>query len=486
MSHNLSKPDKLRASAGARPDQVHQPKPSTVEELLHELQTKQIELQKQNDELRRVQVELEKSRNHFVEIYDFAPVAYLTLNDKGLINEINLTGASLLGVERDNLLRKHLSRFISPEDRNNWLQYFTEALNSNDKLTRELSFVRQDTSNFHAHLESRRVLVDKDGPEVRLVLTDISKRKQAEFALRDQEVFFKMISENSDEFIAVLDLKGRRLYCSQSYAKLFGDVNSLIGKDSFADVHPEDRGYLQQIFKETVQTGNGMQASFRFVLPDGNIRYMESRGTLVKNINGVALRLVVVSRDITEKKLAAEEINSLALYDGLTGKSSRRLLHDRLEFVTTANKRRGNYAALLLIDLNGFKIFHELHEKETTDFMLVEASSRISSCVREADTVSRLEGDEFVVLLSELSADKDKSTQEAGIVAEKIHLALEEPYTLPKRLEGKADLNHKVTASIGVFLFSSKNRSADEIIKRADRAMFQTKKQDKNLICFFE
>jgi diguanylate cyclase (GGDEF)-like protein/PAS domain S-box-containing protein len=446
------------------------------------------ELRKENAELRRVQAVLEKSLEQFIQIFNSAPVGYFTLNDKGIIDAVNLTGASMLGFERDKLLRKYLSRFISPEDRNNWLQFFANSQESNSKLEREFTFVKNDGANLYVLLQSSCVTNDMNESECHIVLTDISKRKHAEHALHDQELFFNMIAENSDEFVSVLDLKGRRLYNSQSYGKLFGNLDTLVGTDSFEEIHPEDRKYLQQVFNETVQTGHGMHADFRFILPDGSVRYMESRGTLVRNSNGIALRVVVVSRDITERIQAAEKISNLALYDTLTGKSNRRLLHDRLVHVITENKRRGNFGALLFIDLDNFRVFNEQFGKTTGDSLLVEVASRISNCVREVDSISRLGGDEFAVMLGELNADKIASTNQAGVVAEKIRNALAEPYLLTVVNEGSESAGKKYycTASIGVFLFSYTDGGADDILKRADMAMYQAKNKGKNLICFFD
>ena len=445
----------------------------SVEALLYKLQVQQIELVKKIDQLQHVEFELVQAREQFAQFYEFAPVGYLTLNDKGMINEINLSGASLLGVERDKLLRKHLSRFVSPDNKNRWTQYFTDALDSNIRLGCDLVFMKNDGSNSHLHFESTRVLNVGNETLVRCVLTDISKLKQAEYALRDQEVFFKMISENSDEFIAVLDLKGRRLYSSRSWAKLIQNIDSMIGTDAFAEIHPEDRKYFRQVFDETIKTGNNMQANYRFVLADGSVRHMESKGTLVRSSSGVALRVVIVSRDITERLEAAEEISNLALYDTLTGKSNRRLLRDRLDYVMTANKRKGSYGALLIIHLDRLKIYNELNGKVASDLILVEAARRISSCVREVDTVSRLGNEEFVVLIGELSVEKDKSAKEAGIVAEKVRLAMSATYSLTIRKENKADailLNVNCPVRLGVFQFSSNDGTADEILERAEKA----------------
>jgi diguanylate cyclase (GGDEF)-like protein/PAS domain S-box-containing protein len=415
-------------------------------------------------------------------------VGYLTLNATGQISEINLTGAALLGEERDTILRRHFSRYVAPEDKDNWRQYFMDSLSRKKKLTCELAFSKGDGSIIYAHLESLCLLKDTNEPEVRIVLTDITKRKHYENALHDQEIFFNMIAENSDDFIAVLDLKGRRLYNSPSYARLFGNVDSLTGTNSFAEIHPDDRKYLQQVFAETVQSGTGMQAGYRFVLPDGSIRHMESRGTLLRNSSGVALRVVVVSRDVTERKQAAAECNSLALYDPLTGKSNPRLLHDRLVQGMSANNRRGCFGALMFIDLDNFRTINEQRGQVAGDLLLVEASSRLSKCVREEDTVSRLGSDEFVVLLCELSPDKNRSTEVAGMVAEKIRVALAEPYDLPIHQTGQVDSisKHICTASIGVFLFDKSDGNADEIIKRADMAMYQAKNKGRNSVCFFD
>jgi diguanylate cyclase (GGDEF)-like protein len=173
------------------------------------------------------------------------------------------------------------------------------------------------------------------------------------------------------------------------------------------------------------------------------------------------------------------------LYDSLTGKSNRRLLHDRLVHVMTENKRRGNFGALLFIDLDNFTNFNEQFGEATGDLLLVEVADRISNCVREVDSISRLGGDEFVVMLGELNADKIASTNQAGVVAEKIRNALAEPYILN---EGSENTGRKYfcTASIGVFLFGYTDSGADGILKRADMAMYQAKNKGKNLICFFD
>jgi PAS domain S-box-containing protein len=143
-------------------------------------------------------------------------------------------------------------------------------------------------------------------PAVQTAIEESSDRKRlrhAEDAMRERAEFFQVISQNLTDLVAVLDLEGRRIYTSPSYHTLFGNKN-LRGTYSFADVHPEDRERMQQLFKETVRTGHGQRAEFRFLLGDGTIRYIESQGGVIQDQDGRPSSIIVVSKDVTKRKLA--------------------------------------------------------------------------------------------------------------------------------------------------------------------------------------
>jgi len=195
-----------------------------------------------------------------------------------------------------------------------------------------------------------------------------------------------------------------------------------------------------------------------------------------------------VSRDVTARKLTEDRIHNLAFHDHLTKLPNRRLLNDRLLQSIAASKRSVRFVAMMFIDLDNFKPLNDQHGHATGDQLLVEAARRICKCVRETDTVSRIGGDEFVVLLSELNIDGTKSKKKAGIVAEKIRVALAKPYSLTLHMNGKAGtlVTHRCTSSIGVVLFVNQDISTDEIMKRADWAMYQAKKSGRNAIRFFD
>jgi two-component system cell cycle sensor histidine kinase/response regulator CckA len=127
-------------------------------------------------------------------------------------------------------------------------------------------------------------------------------------SIQDTDGFFRFVLANIDDLVAVIDLQGRRIYNSPSYEQIFGDVQRLQGTDSFDEIHPEDREGIQSVFQETVRTGKGHRAEYRFLLPDGTIRYIESHGNLIRDAEGKPEKVVVISRDVTERKLGEQAL----------------------------------------------------------------------------------------------------------------------------------------------------------------------------------
>ena len=455
-----------------------------AEEVFHELQICQIELGIQREELHRAQLMVKESRDRYTDFYDLAPVGYVTLDGEALIDEINLTGAALLGKERGKLLHKRFAAYVAPEDLESWTRCFTSVQQQDDKLTCELSILRKDKTRRQVRLDSLRLLKDNESTAVRIVLTDITENKRSEDELREQEEFYRMITENVDDFIAVLDLEGRRLYNSPSYSRLFGDPEALKGTDSFAEIHPDDREHVKRVFMETVKTGIGLRIEYRFAMPDGSIRYMESCGGVIRNSLGKPSRVVVVSRDITERIQAEDQIRNLAFYDSLTKLPNRRMFDDRLNQAMAASNRSRRYGALMFLDMDNFKPLNDQYGHSAGDLLLKEVSHRIISCVREMDTVSRFGGDEFVVMLTELDTNKKSSIAQTRIVAEKIRAILARPYRLVLQQDGEAEktIGYRCSSSIGVVMFIDHEYRPADLIKRADTVMYQAKESGRNQV----
>ena len=210
--------------------------------------------------------------------------------------------------------------------------------------------------------------------------------------------------------------------------------------------------------------------------------------TLTDGINTMAIKLQQEHTFLQQRiDDATEQLRNLAFYDTLTLLPNRRLLNDRLAQTLASSKRSGRYGAVMFLDLDNFKPLNDRFGHAVGDLLLIEAARRIGNCLREVDTVARFGGDEFVVMLSELDVDEQASINQAAIVAEKIRVALGEPYHLVYQYEGKEaiSIEHLCTSSIGVTLFLNHLASQDEILVQADAAMYQAKQGGRNSIRFF-
>lgn len=182
----------------------------------------------------------------------------------------------------------------------------------------------------------------------------------------------------------------------------------------------------------------------------------------------------------TAEELAAQ-IRGMAFHDSLTGLPNRRLLADHLTMAIAAGHRQNSLGAVLLLDLDNFKPLNDEHGHAVGDLLLDEVAQRLQNCVRETDTVARLGGDEFVVVLPALADNPDQALRLALEVAEKIRGQLERPFRLPVTPDA-APIEHRCPCSIGLSLFSGDETNQSTIIKRADNAMYQAKKEGRNRI----
>ena len=192
-------------------------------------------------------------------------------------------------------------------------------------------------------------------------------------------------------------------------------------------------------------------------------------------------------RERTDELMASKiKLQSLAFYDTLTNLPNRRLLNDRLLQAQRTSNRTGRYGAVLFLDLDNFKPLNDTYGHTTGDLLLVEVAQRIQGRVRESDTVARFGGDEFIVLLSELSSSREESIVQATSVAEKIRDTLSSPYVLKIVLKNdkEAMVEHHCSASIGFSLFLGHEKTQDEILNQADSAMYAAKEQGRDRVYF--
>jgi diguanylate cyclase (GGDEF)-like protein len=179
------------------------------------------------------------------------------------------------------------------------------------------------------------------------------------------------------------------------------------------------------------------------------------------------------------------ELSEFAYYDPLTHLPNRRMLSDRLNQALLSSQRNQLHQAILFIDLDNFKPLNDTHGHEMGDVLLMEASTRLRACVRDIDTVARIGGDEFVVILKDINNNYDNAFDNANKIANKILKSMGREYLLHSNVEDK-DIHHTCTASIGGLVFMGTDKDAIKVLKQADSAMYLAKKVGGNTIKFHE
>jgi PAS domain S-box-containing protein len=310
-------------------------------------------------------------------------------------------------------------------------------------------------------------------------------RIRRQLAERDQ--LFQLISENAADMIALVDSDGRRLYNSPAYLKVLGySPEDLNATSSIEQIHPDDRPRVLKAAEKARLTGQGERMEYRVRHKDGSWRTLESTASPIRNAKGQTDKLVIVNRDITERKRAEEMLAHNAFHDGLTNLPNRALFLDRLQQALTLSKRHANYKfAVLLIDVDEFKIINDSLGHAAGDDLLIQIGQRLKESVRRADTVSRprtsdvperpanddtlarLGGDEFTILLDDI-----RDPIEAVRVAERVQAELAMPFLVTQQ-------EIVISASIGIAASTSPHTHADDLLRDADIAMYRAKRAGK-------
>lgn len=239
--------------------------------------------------------------------------------------------------------------------------------------------------------------------------------------------------------------------------------------DAFLNlIHPEDRELVDSAFKESINSRSPYSIQHRLLFPDGRTKFVHEKGKTLYDANGLAFRSIGTVQDITEQKLTQERIEHMAHYDTLTNLPNRALFYDRLRQALSLAKRNKNGLALLYMDLDGFKNVNDTQGHHAGDLLLKAVAERLSNCVRESDTVSRLGGDEFTIILNGMHEHED-----VVAVAQKVIQAISVPFDI----EGREVC---IGISIGIARYTEDANNEDSLVTQADQAMYGAKSAGKN------
>ncbi len=296
---------------------------------------------------------------------------------------------------------------------------------------------------------------------------------------KKREELFQIVTENAADMIALVDVKGYRIYNSPAYKRVLGYSAAELGETSaFDQIHPDDRFNVLEAARAARNTGVGKKLEYRIRHKDGTWRVLESVAGTIRDEKGEVAKLVIVNRDITDRKRAEEQAEHNSFHDGLTHLPNRRLFLDRLQHLfERAQRNPDRQYALMFVDLDGFKVFNDAMGSAAGDQVIVEISQRLNSCLRDEDTISRpqdefamhnavlsrMGGDEFTILLEGVTDPSD-----AMRAAQRILTAVAKPFSLDDRAV-------HVSASVGIALSATTHSHAEDLLQDADAAMRRAK-----------
>lgn len=392
----------------------------------------------------------------------------------------NITGYSAAEFTADPGL---LLGIMHPEDRDLMAQHLDEVICRHIAQESQLDFrilrrdgnIRWIAHHCHAITQSNGEYSGR-----RASNRDITDRKQIEQALLEQKNFLATVLETEPECVKVIQANGTLLQMNQAGLSML-EVNSVEEANAQRLINfvvPEHRAAFLNC-SQRVLAGETCTLEFQVQGKRGTLRWLETRAAPLRDPEGKISHLLGVTRDITQRKATEDEIKQLAFYDTLTQLPNRRLLLDRLRLALASSSRSNRQNALLFIDLDNFKSLNDTLGHDVGDQLLQQVAQRLASCVREGDTVARMGGDEFVIMLNNLSENIEEAATQTKAVAEKILAKVNQPYMLAGR-------ECRSSPSIGATLFIDHQDSIEELLKRADLAMYQAKAAGRNTLRFFD
>ena len=424
---------------------------------------------------------LRKSEEKFKQLAEVFPETIFEANMKGDVTYANEHGLKQFGLTQEDIANGiNIFDLVSPLDRNLAMERIQTRIkdsDNSDKRYLEYQAMKKDGSTFYAMALSVPIMVDGVPVGIRGFILDITERKQAENMLRESEERYRLIAENTADIISVFDLNLNPTYISPAITKLRGytvqeamtkTLNQMLTPDS---LQLAIKNFADQMALESSGTADPTRTAMMELeeyCKDGSTIWVELAASFLRDSNLKPTGVLTITRDITERKKAEEQIQYLATHDLLTNLPSLRFAKDRLSVALNMAHRYKKAVAVMFIDLDGFKDVNDTLGHDAGDYVLQQIAKHLLSCVRETDTVTRVGGDEFLIIATEINAPENVAQ-----IAEKVIHLISQPIIFNGR-------QAVVSASIGIALFPDDGTDMDQLIKKSDEAMYRVKKAGKN------
>ena len=412
--------------------------------------------------------------NQIEDLFELSSFGAYTITEDGTCTRINSQALKWLGCPREAILGK--KKPSEPVAAANWEKLQECNRQRSINLLDNFEF---DLTDSRGHPQFFQFLPSTSAPDNRLsyyrsVFFDVTEHKRHAERQRIAAIAFE-----SQMGICIADAFGLILEANSAFSKVTGHSLNNLRKKPFDFLFSlPDNAILKATIHEALSAKGEWEGEIRDLRKDGSIFTGWMNISKVPTEGNLDSYYVCCLYDITASKVSQEEIHNLAYFDSLTQLPNRRKLNDRLARILSTIPRSHFHGAVLFIDLDNFKSLNDTKGHAAGDLLLIEVGNRLQRTVREGDTVARVGGDEFVVLLGELSADLAEASHQANTIGTKILNVLAQPYKLD-------DFEFNCSASVGINIFGHGDL-AEDVFQHADMAMYQAKKNGRNSLCFYD
>ncbi|MBN8235372.1 PAS domain S-box protein [Halobacillus kuroshimensis] len=424
--------------------------------------------EEKNEERRR-----ESSRSRYRSLFEHNPQAILTLTFRGTITNANPASLEMLEKEGHEVLHTSFMELISKEQEGAVRKEIHGSFFDTGGQFRTVVDVGGEEKILQISLVPIIIQDKKEG--IYAILDDITEKEKAYEGMRQSQESFRLIANYSNDLISVFSPKGALIYASPSQHEFFGeDPMSWSRENLMQKVDLGDLRRLTDLFIKSCQTKEGFTITVKLTSFNGEPVWFECRATPVIDDDHEVSHIVVVARDISEQKSYEEKLERFAYYDYLTGLPNRLLFEENVWKAVEKGQRTGQAFAILYLDGDGFKGINDQYGHDMGDEFLREVGKRLRSCIRGGDSVARIGGDEFSVLVEEL-----KDRRLIRDVSNRLLNELREPYYV-------RGMEIRTSFSIGVACFPEDGETHEGLFRAADTALYEGKKNGKNQVLFFE
>ena len=423
-------------------------------------------------ERRRAEEALRQHEEYFRKLIENAHDPIVVVSGDGMVKYASPALTRMLGYGPEELVGVDALELIDPEDRETLVQAFAREVPPEGASTGSVEFRALHKSGAWRIIEATARQLTPGDPESDIVVNgrDITERKQAADVLRESEERMRTIFEEAPIGMAIVASDLRILSVNNALCAMLGYAEEeLIALGTPGFTHPED---LTKDDSEMTSLMAGAISSYRvekrYKTKTGELMWGDLTATVIRDAEGSVLYGLYMIENITDRRHAEATVRHLAFHDPLTGLPNRALFRDRLELAIAQARRAGHMAAVMFLDLDRFKLVNDSVGHAEGDRLLAEVAEKISAIVREGDTVSRVGGDEFTILLPTID-----SVQDAVRIAGRVLQGLTEPFVVA----GKEFL---ISGSIGITITPDDGNDADALLRNADIAMYRAKEQGRN------